>query len=205
MKIVIESEHSALVNPLEAMGTNRQNEDIVIFTYGLNDSGDIEICFKEPCDETDLNNAIYMLWKWAAELDISATCWNPVITQEETEIEFERAVWRELNKEVSQSTDLLSSYDLIAMVDNYVSKFPASFRMPGMMEDWGDVINETGLSDIDEFSVANMLCHFYQTRYADKAEWMTYLAYSQKLNITPVAIALTPMLASLVLRDRRGS
>ncbi len=202
MNFAIVEKHDPELTPIPATSFDYQTDDVDIFTYGLNPKGDIEICLLRTFDEYDLSKGLTQLWRWAYDLGLKATCWSKVITAEEVKVEFERAMWTKLN-EAYRELELIPHAKLASMVDDYVAMFPTDFEFPGMVDDWDDIINETGLAAMDYCSIGNMLTHFYHTPMAVKHNWMTYVAYKHGLDITPLALGLTPSLAALVLRDRK--
>jgi hypothetical protein len=173
-------------------------------TVGLRTDGDVAVVMGPVVDEMDLDQIRFELHKWAVEQKLKATCWEPVITYDETCIELERAIWRAI-VERNATYPLVKAIDVIRDVDAYTALFPDDFTVPGIRADFDDVINETGCADVDHYSVLNMLSHFYSTPQIDKCEWMTVVAYKYELDIHPLAFALTPKVAATIRAHHNGA
>lgn len=94
---------------------------------------------------------------------------------------------------------LIPHADFKLMADAYVAMYPKDFFLPIPQEDLDGYVNETGLNDIDIYSIRNMLSHYHSESWTHKCERMTLIAYRWQQDIHPMAIAFTPTVAAEIL------
>lgn len=141
---------------------------------------------------------VRMVTEFLTEKGYAIACWENSVDFRQVKQELENRFYRYLFKELPD-IPLVSSESFKEMVDTWLYFIPSSFSLPWVDTDLSDVINEVGLDTIDIYSMFNMLSHFHGMSWTEKCEMMTVLAYKHNLEIHPLAIAMTPLVAAHLL------
>lgn len=148
-------------------------------------------------DESQYSTYVEKFGKWLRANGLRTACWPDSTNYENMLARLEHSY---LKGWFGEHTDLplVKFDDFKVMVDAYLAVVPADYRMHNGEIDLGDIINEVGMDTIDRYSIGNMLTHFHSETWTWKAERMTIIAYKWKMDIHPMAIALTPTTAALM-------
>lgn len=130
--------------------------------------------------------------------DLRTACWDDSTSFEQILVRLEHSFLSWIFDRYGD-VPLIPHDDFKVMADAFVAMYPKDFFLPVPQEDLDGYINETGLNDIDIYSIRNMLSHYHNESWTHKCERMTLIAYRWKQDIHPMAIAFTPTVAAEIL------
>jgi hypothetical protein len=130
--------------------------------------------------------------------DLRTACWDDSTSFEQILARLEHSFLSWIFDRY-EAVPLIPYEDFKVMADAYVAMYPKDFFLPIPQEDLDGYVNETGLNDVDIYSIRNMLSHYHSESWTHKCERMTLIAYRWKQDIHPMAIAFTPTIAAEIL------
>lgn len=139
--------------------------------------------------------------KWLIENNLVTACWEGSNEYDQVAARIEHSFLSWLVKG-DPNVPLIPFPFLRDAVNDILQHYPKDFRLLAVGEELDDYTNETGLANLDHYSLLNMLCHFHSESWVHKCERMTLIAYRHQMDIHPYAVAITPHVISELLNDK---
>lgn len=154
-----------------------------------------------PYAAHEISTFINGVSKWLVENELVTASWEGSTSYDQVAARIEHSYLTWLVK--SDPNVPLIPYPIFRdSVNQILQNYPKDFRLMAVGEELDDYTNETGLADLDHYSLLNMLCHFHSESWVHKCERMTLIAYRHQMDIHPYAVAITPHVISELLNDK---